>query len=175
MINKEDQRRNKDRISTLKTKCSEDWARWQLEDKGYIVVKILKNYKDKKENKFKYELYEDLIIEALKHYDGDSEALFNFIKENYKGLPDFLCIKGDKIKFVEVKSCKQKTILDPRSYYYKDYKVRNDQRIARDKLKEKGIDVEYYIIAVNIGIKTKLIFDGNKNITHKANKDLTDY
>lgn len=175
MINTEDIKKSNGRKATLKAKCSEDWAKWQLEDQGFIVVKILNNYKDKITNKIKYELFETQIIEALKHYEGDSEELFSFIKENYKGLPDFLCIKGDKVKFVEVKSCKEETMFNPKMPYIKNFKVRANQQIAREKLKEKEIEVEYFYVAVNIHIKTKTITDGKKSIKYKANKDLTDY
>lgn len=95
------------RTSVLVGMVSETYARWKLQEQGYNVVKIVRLGREEKNKGDKSYFYLNLQFiqnAILKNYNGNKEAVIKLLKENIKGLPDFICYKNGEISFVEVKS-----------------------------------------------------------------------
>ncbi len=71
-------------------------------EEGHKICKCVKQGR-KKNNWFVY-LNIEKIEKVIEDYKGEKERLLKIMKENIKGLPDFLVFKDNKLFFLEVKS-----------------------------------------------------------------------
>jgi len=88
----EQEKRKYGRRNVIKGKIGEWYVRFVLVEEGYNVIK-LKQGRDCLEE-----------IEYFLYNHKDREKILGFIKDNQRGLPDFLCRKKGEIIFIEVKT-----------------------------------------------------------------------
>ena len=96
------------RLNLQNSYLSEEMVRVQLEEDGWKVMRLMKKEKVEVEGETRYMtlLDYDKLLNFLEHEKNGLELLKNLQELNAKKvrLQDFICKKGKKIKFVEVKN-----------------------------------------------------------------------
>jgi len=94
-------------LNVHRAHISECYIASKVRKEGYVVRKLAKQGKKLSEGFFKPQfvyLNDKGIEDVFKQYTGDKELLLNLLKDNLVGLPDFICLKDNKISFIEVKT-----------------------------------------------------------------------
>lgn len=83
----------------IKGKIAEEWMRNKLRDEGFKVAETMRYDSDKEISILNVEGVEKLLSEY-----SDKKKIIEILKEVNSGLPDLICLKNNKVSFVEVKS-----------------------------------------------------------------------
>jgi hypothetical protein len=130
-------------FNQIKGRVSESFIISKLVKEGYKVRKIVRrglNINPQGEikscsNYFNYNSLKNL----LKDYSGNAEEFLKMLEQNLVGAPDFLCLKDNKIIFVEVKA--------------EHAGLADSQKKTFQELKERGFEVQVRRVKINLDLK----------------------
>lgn len=94
-------------LNNKRANISECFIASKLRREGYVVRKLARQGVSKSVGYFKpcfVYLNDKGLEDIFKIYTGDKEFIIKLLKDNLVGLPDFICLKDNKISFVEVKT-----------------------------------------------------------------------
>jgi|TARA_Y100000034_G_C6839453_1_gene379632 hypothetical protein len=86
------------RLGVLQGMLVEIYARYKIQGEGSLVSKLVGQG-----DKFIF-LKNNNVSRLIQDCEENTEDFIQFLKDNINGLPDFICVKDNKISFVEVKS-----------------------------------------------------------------------
>jgi len=135
--------KHKARCNKLKGAIAETFIRWYKQQQGFKIAKLVNIGLNRKYNKrFCFLNKEEIERYVLSFYDVEEHNktdLIDLFNKNINGLPDFICLKDNKISFVEVKS--------------NNSKPTEKQERVFNILRNKGFDIEIKNLGINLEVE----------------------
>lgn len=130
-------------LNQIKGDISESFIISKLRKEGYKVRKIARkslkiNNQGEINGCFIYFNHRG-VTDLLKDYSGNTEEFLKMLEQNFVGLPDFICLKDNKITFVEVKSERSE--------------LADSQKKTFQGLKERGFEVQVRRVKISLDLK----------------------